>query len=448
MTRDATIVDEGDPNAADIDIRKVLAARPMSRAQILGVATTLALTTTDGFDILAMSFAGPQLIREWHLTKASFGIIMAMNLIGIGIGSVLLSPLADRLGRRRVILWAMVMISIGMALTAAATTAFQLGAIRLITGLCIGGMIGPTLSLATEYANARSRMLTASIMSLGFPAGTTLGAITASSILNTHSWRMLFIAGALLTLAVAIAAFVTLPESIDFLAGQNDVSSRERLRRIVRRFGVTVPIHVEPSQATKVESSYAGLLAPAMRGTTAAMALMNFAMMGTIYFFLGWLPQIVADRGFDAATAASVSMCQNLGGMAGGLAMGMLARHWSPVRVMSLALVATATAVAFYGAIPARLDYLRLGATIEGFMALAASAGAYGILASAFPPQMRSTGIGLSMAFGRLGMVTATIAGGVLYTWGWSPIATGSLMAAGTLAAALILQLWHRSARL
>ena len=427
------------------DPREVIATISMSSAQKLGVLATLLLTITDGFDLLAMSFAAPGITADWHLTRATLGYLMATNLIGMGLGAVLIAPLGDRFGRRRLVLAALIAIALSMVCSAAARTPIELGILRLITGLGIGGMVGATLALATEYANARNRTLTASIMSVGLPIGGMVGAIAAAFILRHHDWRSIFLIGSGVTIVVAVVSIFLLPESVDFLLMRPEASRRVELNRILTSYGLNaVPTGYQPPQKAIARGSYAGLVTPVLRGTTAAMVLINFAMMTTVYFLLGWLPQIVADMGFSKAEAAGIGAFSNGGGVLGALLLGWASRRFSSVWLTMVGMLATAATVILVAWVPHDLNSLRAAAALQGFMALGTSAGIYGVLAAAFPAQARSTGIGVSFGFGRGGTVAATIIPGILFTAGWANLAVAMIMALGALVAAATLFTWEQ----
>lgn len=192
----------------------------MSRAQWVAVGITLLISATDGHDILAAALPAPSVLAHWHLTHETLGKILAINLIGLAIGSLFISPLADRIGRRLTILGSLLLVTASMFLSAAADAPFMLGLSRLIAGIGIGGMVGATLSLATEYANLRNRPLTAAVISVGLPLGGLLGAATAAVLLKDYSWRAIFMSGGVLTLAITGLSAVLLPESVDYLMGR------------------------------------------------------------------------------------------------------------------------------------------------------------------------------------------------------------------------------------
>ncbi|MEO9132965.1 MAG: MFS transporter, partial [Sphingomonas sp.] len=88
----------------NMDPRTVIDQAPMSRLQIAAVAITVGLNALDGFDVLSISFASPGIAAEWGVERAALGIVLSMELIGMAFGSVLLGGVADRIGRRRMLL--------------------------------------------------------------------------------------------------------------------------------------------------------------------------------------------------------------------------------------------------------------------------------------------------------------------------------------------------------
>jgi MFS family permease len=124
-----------------LDPREVIAKNPMSRLQIAVVAITVGLNALDGFDVLAISFASPGIARAWGIDRAALGIVLSMELMGMGIGSVLLGGVADRIGRRRTLLGCLTVMALGMIMAARASGVYDLSLWRVFTGLGIGGML-------------------------------------------------------------------------------------------------------------------------------------------------------------------------------------------------------------------------------------------------------------------------------------------------------------------
>ncbi len=84
--------------------KEIIDSGKMHPRQWLAVAIMIGLNALDGFDVLSSAFAGPGIKQEWQLGPDGLGIVLAMELIGMGVGSLLLGSMADKYGRRLTIL--------------------------------------------------------------------------------------------------------------------------------------------------------------------------------------------------------------------------------------------------------------------------------------------------------------------------------------------------------
>src|SRR3977135_1095258 len=115
------------------DPREIIAKSPMSGIQIAVVAITIGLNALDGFDVLAISFASPGIAREWGIDRAALGFVLSMELIGMGLGSILLGGGAYRVGRRRPLLGCLVVMTTGMIMATRAKGVYDLSVWRVFT---------------------------------------------------------------------------------------------------------------------------------------------------------------------------------------------------------------------------------------------------------------------------------------------------------------------------
>ena len=185
--------------------KELLDNSPMNGFQILAVGICIFLNGLDGFDVLAISFASPGIAEEWSISRAELGVVLAMELIGMAIGSMFLGGIADRFGRRPTILGCLVVMTGGMYAASAVHSVTMLLFVRFVTGLGIGGMLASINAMAAEYSNNKNRNLSVMLMSAGYPIGAILGGSVASILLATFDWRAVFVFGAAVT---GIAIFV------------------------------------------------------------------------------------------------------------------------------------------------------------------------------------------------------------------------------------------------
>src|SRR5258708_38005310 len=179
--------------------REVLASSKMSAIQIAAVAITIGLNALDGFDVLAISFASPGIARGWGIDRAALGFVLSMELIGMGLGSIMLGGVADRIGRRRTLLGCLVVMTSGMIMATRAKGVCDLSVWRVFTGLGIGGMLAAINAVAAEFSSDRRRSLNVSLMAIGYPIGAVVGGSIAPLLLKQGDWRVVFEFGAAAT---------------------------------------------------------------------------------------------------------------------------------------------------------------------------------------------------------------------------------------------------------
>ena len=194
-----------------VDPRQRIETGAMHWRQMVAIALCVLLNALDGFDVLAISFAAPGIAAEWQVDRAALGVVLSMELFGMAAGSVLLGRVADRIGRRPVILACLAIMAAGMALAPLVGGIVTLSLVRLVTGLGIGGMLATTNAMVAEQANARSRSLAVTIMAAGYPLGAIVGGTIASALLAGGGWRDVFVFGAIVSAAFLPLAWWLLP---------------------------------------------------------------------------------------------------------------------------------------------------------------------------------------------------------------------------------------------
>ena len=428
------------PSAAALpadDPRTIIADSPMRARQMIAVALCCLLNALDGFDVLAITFAAPGIAQDWAIDPGAIGFIIAIGLAGMVVGSLTLGQLADRIGRRRQILFSLVVMTAGMFASAFAPDIITLSILRALTGLGLGAMLASINAMAAEFANRRRRDLAVSIMAAGYPIGGVVGGWVASHLLRSHGWESIFIFGGIATAATIPLVLALLPESIGWLAASGRADALARINAILRRLG-----HPEGGQLARTETrtiSAAALFGPEFRVTTIALIIMYGAHMMTFYYALGWAPSLVASAGFDQSSASLVSVFMNLGGATGGFVLGFLAPRLGLKPMLLLGMAGAAVAVTAFGAVPAQLLALQIAAVVLGFLSNGSVVGLYALMARAYPTALRAGGTGVVIGFGRIGAAFGPLIAGQLLAWNMGRTVTSAVLALGSLLAAIIL---------
>src|SRR5688572_1864471 len=118
--------------------------------QILSVGLAMMFMAIDGFDVFSISFASPGIAEQWGIDKAALGVVLSMELVGMGLGSIALGTMADRIGRRPVTLLCLAVMATGMWLASQATDVLALSLVRIYTGLGIGGLLAASSAFVAE----------------------------------------------------------------------------------------------------------------------------------------------------------------------------------------------------------------------------------------------------------------------------------------------------------
>lgn len=387
--------DSAEQNADEIDI---LGPLPMSRLQIAAVAITMGLNGLDGFDVLAISFASPGIAADWGIDRAALGFVLAMELIGMAIGSILLGNLADRIGRRPTMLACLIVMTLGMAMATTAQNVTSLSIWRVLTGLGIGGMLAATNAVAAEFSNARRRSLCLALMVIGYPIGAVIGGAIAAQLLDGGHWRMVFEFGAWATALFIPLVWFFVPESVDYLAKKQPANALTRINKTLARMGHAALDALPEFDAGRAKASIAALFTPGL--------------------------------------AAGVLVWANVGGALSGALFGLLTLRFDLKPLTLAALLLSFIMVSAFGRGPDDLTQLALMAGAAGFFTEAGIVGLYSVLAQVFPTQVRASGTGFAIGVGRGGAALAPILAGLLFQAGYGLHAVAIVMAIGSLIAA------------
>lgn len=428
------------------DPRNRLAAAPMHWRQVAVVVLCIVCNALDGFDVLAISFTSPGIAAEWGVDTTALGVVLSMELFGMAAGSVLIGNVADRIGRRAVILGCLAVMTVGMFVAAAAETVILLCAARLFTGLGIGGMLSSTSALVSEFSNARRRGLTVSLNIAGYSAGAILGGVATTALLaETGEWRWIFILGGVATAIALPFAFLLLPESIEFLIARRQPDSVARINATMTRLGHPPIAALPAAEAERTRATIAMLFADGRAAATVLLTLAYFAQVMLFYYVVKWIPKLVVDLGFSAAQAGEVLVAANVGNLAGALIIGFAVQFWPPRALVAGTMVIGFAAISVFGYGFRELWALSTLAAVSAFFINAGVVGVYPIMAQTFPARLRATGIGFVIGIGRGGAAVGPVVVGALLASGAGLLAVSVVMGAGGLVAAAMMMLLGRT---
>jgi len=352
-------------------------AREGGSRRVQNAKLTIAICTlanmVDGFDVLAIAFTSSAIMREWQLEPATLGLLFSAGLAGMVLGSLLISPLADRIGRRPVALGCMAAMSVGMFGAAIADSAMVLMAFRFVTGLGIGGVLSTLNTVVAEVAPPHRRNMSMSILAIGYPLGSTLGGLVAVACIAALGWRSVFFIGGIATVAVLLLNWFFLPESRTKAAGG------------------------------KRSTPYSALLSAKFRPATTFLCLAFFLHMICFFFVLNWTPRLVEMLGLSAEIGVTATIILNIGSLAGGLGYGLLADRLGWRAVGSSCFFAFAAFIAIFGFLPPSIPLIFALSALVGLAMSGAMTSLYALAPLLYPADLRASGTGMAISVGRIG---------------------------------------------
>jgi MFS family permease len=425
---------------SNYDPRSLLATSPMTRLQILVCSITVILNALDGFDLLAISFATPGIMKDFNIPPdEGLGIVLAMDLWGMAFGSFLLGGVADYIGRRRAILSFLVVMTIGMYLCSQSGDKHELAGWRFFTGLGIGGMLAAINATAAEFSNDQQRKFWVALMTIGYPLGNILAAFVIAPLLKTHTWRVVFELGAAATGAMIPVVWFCVPESVSWLCRKQPANALAKINATLRKMGHAAISVLPPISAAPPKAPLADVFKPKYLALTSLLIFAYFAHITTFYYVLKWVAPIVSKMGYSPSTIADVLFWASVGGATGGALLGWLSMRRSLIGLTSGVLVLGMISVSIFGAGQETLWGLKGIVALCGFFTNAGIVGLYTLLALAYPTHLRATGTGVVIGAGRGGAALAPILAGYLFGQGLSLQAVSIVMGAGSLLGAIAL---------
>jgi benzoate transport len=401
--------------------KTVISASKMSPFQIIAIGLCGLIVALDGFDTLCIAYTAPSISRDWALGPASLGVVLSAALGGMALGSFFITPIADKIGRRPIILVSLTILVIGMLLCAFARDVTELALARALTGLGIGSMLASLNVLVVEYSSDQRRDLAVSLMTIGYPIGATIGGAVSIYLIGQFGWRSVFCFGSLVAVLIAPMAVFLLPESIEFLLVRRPANAHQKINRILRRMG-QAPISELPAVSSQetVPTNVLGILRRPYLTPTLATCIAYFWIMITVYFFLNWTPKLLTEFGFSISAGISNSLLMNLAGIAGCLVYGAYANVVGARRLATIFVVGLFVAATWFGMISGEIAILTVATVFMGFCLFTVVTALYVLTPPTFPTQLRSTGTGVAMSVGRIGAFAGPLVAGALIAQGWS----------------------------
>ncbi len=402
----------------EINVQSFIDAQKVSRMQVHVLLLCFCVVAVDGFDTASIAFIAPALRAEWQLTTGRLSVLFGAGLAGLMIGALLLGPLADRYGRKTVMLASVAFFGVASLCCGLADSLPALAALRFLTGIGLGGAMPTSVTLSSEYAPQRHRSVLVTAMFCGLTLGSGLGGVLAAHIVSQWGWRQVLVLGGVLPLSLVPFLIVALPESAAYLVMRR--ADPERVRRILQRIAPAENLSsVTWTTPPAAAGSPVGRLFDAdLRRGTALIWLTFFMSLLVIYLLSNWLPTLVKSTGLSLIEASVVSAMFQTGGTVGAISIGQLMDRFRAARVLGIAYLMAAMFTALIGSSAGHIAALMLSVFAAGFCVSGGQVGVNALAAAFYPTANRATGVSWASGIGRIGSFVGVAAGGWMVSLG------------------------------
>lgn len=412
------------PSVPPLKVPSFIDERRLSPFQIVTVVICFFVMLLDGFDTQAINYMAPAIAEDWGIEKGALSAIFSAALVGLMVGYLALAPISDKLGHKRVLFAGVALFAAVTLVSALAQNPEQLVALRFVTGLGLGMATPSAIALTAEYSPKRFRASFVLAIYCGFSLGFVIANYVSSWLIPQFGWHSVFVAGGVVPLL--LLAFVPrwLPESAMFLLRRGD---KQRAYALFRRIDRTLPdtdgaqIEFERAEAGRKVTLSKLFTGGNLRGTLLLWLVfaINLAMF---YGVQSWLPTILSEQGYEAATLATAASMTTIGGIAVAFIVGPAMDRLGAFGTLGiLYLIGSVFLVVMSFALGAPVGILL---TVIFLIGCSVSGGQKSVIALAtvfYPEELRSTGVGWALGIGRFGGILGPIAVGAMLTAGWEP---------------------------
>lgn len=406
-----------------LDVQTFINQQPLSAYQWRVVILCFLIVFLDGLDTAAMGFIAPALSQEWGIDRASLGPVMSAALIGMVFGALGSGPLADRFGRKVVLVGAVLVFG-GFSLASAyATNVDQLLVLRLLTGIGLGAGMPNATTLLSEYTPERLKSLLVTSMFCGFNLGMAGGGFLSAKMIPAYGWHSLLVIGGVLPLLLLLVLMAWLPESARFLVVRN--RGTEKVRKTLAPIAPDVvaqagSFSVPEQRVVATRNVFAVIFSGTYGLGTVLLWLTYFMGLVIVYLLTSWLPTLMRDSGASMEQAAFIGALFQFGGVLSAVIVGWAMDRYNPHKVIGIFYL---LAGVFAYAVGQSLGNITLLATlvlIAGMCVNGAQSAMPSLAARFYPTQGRATGVSWMLGIGRFGAILGAWSGATLLGLGWN----------------------------
>ncbi|WP_399892794.1 MFS transporter [Streptomyces sp. BBFR51] len=396
-----------------------------SRLALLVVGLCWLAVLFDGLDMFIYGSVLPHMLREKALgiTSGQAGDLGSYATFGMLVGALAAGTVADRIGRKKLMLSCVTLFSLASGLCAVAGSVSVFGLGRTLAGVGLGGLLPTAISMVSDYAPRGRAAITIGLLMTAHHAGGILSAYVALWIVEPLGWRSAFWVCVVPLLFVPVLLRF-LPESLSFLVAHGRT---EEARALAGRHDVELPAAPAGKPVTARWENLANLFRGREWIQTLLYWLASFGGLLLVYGVATWLPTLMRGEGYELGSALTFVVLFNLGGIVGMLVAGRASDRFGAPRISAIWFALTACGV-FLLSVHMPLTLTFVVVFLTGVFLNSAQTMIYATVSIGSTPANRATAVGWTSGMGRFGAVFGPWLGGQLLAankgdWGFTAFA-------------------------
>jgi MFS family permease len=403
------------PAAGPVDVGTLLDESPLRRGHVVTVAILFGVLLIDGYDLHITAQILPAIAAAFGVSAASLTGAYAVQPIGQALGGLVLSPLADRFGRKRSLVVLLVLFGIATFLSVLATGVTGFAVTRFLAGAFGGALLPAAASLVADICPVKRRSAMVGVVYAGLGVGPLLAAGIVAGMLERIGWQGVYVIGAMAPLLIIALILLLAPESPLHLA--RNAAPADEIRRALGRLGIDVhqdTIFAVPETPAKRRISIIEIFAGRRAAFTLVLwltcvsGLITVTMLGLGATFFHEFEGVPVQR--FAAYAAAAGLMSLIAGLSTGFMMDSFGRY----RVIGCYAVISAGSIASLSLVPFGTPGFMLALMTAGFFTWGSFQGLNILTPIVYPARLRSAAVGWKGGVSRFASSAAPLIGGAL----------------------------------
>lgn len=402
-----------------IDVNAVIDRDKLSPLQWLVFFLGFLVFFCDGLDTGIIGFVAPSLLDAWGITKPQLAPVLSAALVGMSIGAIISGPLADKFGRKKVIVSTTLLFALFTILCGFATSTNDLMIYRFITGIGLGAAMPNISTIVSEYMPSKRKAFLTGIAGCGFMLGISCGGVLSAFLLESLGWAKVIIIGGVIPVILAVVLMLKLPESTQYLVKKNQTAQAKSILEKIQgqAFASDVQFRLAATETNNTDESPVKQVLGKYLWGSSMLWLCCFMSLLVFYLLTSWMPTILKTAGFSTQQFSLIAAIFPFGGVIGATIMGYYMDKTNPTNVIKYSYLLAFLLFLLTGFVSSNILLFGISIFLIGALLAGAQSSLLPLSAMFYPSTCRAVGVSWMHGIGRVGAILGAFFGSLIFTF-------------------------------